>query len=113
VLEGGLSKKAREAILADVQRIQADQDLILVATGQYLGEGFDCPQLDTLFLAFPVAFKGRLVQYTGRLLRPYPGKQTATVYDYADTDVPVLAAMHAKRLRTYRSLGFADVAVEP
>jgi hypothetical protein len=43
----------------------------------------------------------------------YPGKQTATVYDYADTDVPVLAAMHAKRLRTYRSLGFAEVAVEP
>jgi superfamily II DNA or RNA helicase len=106
VLEGGLGKKAREAILAEVQRIPADLDLIL-------GEGFDCPQLDTLFLAFPVAFKGKLVQYTGRLLRPYPGKQTATVYDYADTDVPVLAAMHAKRLRTYRSLGFAEVAVEP
>jgi superfamily II DNA or RNA helicase len=113
VLEGGLSKKAREAILADVQHSPADQDLVLVATGQYLGEGFDCPQLDTLFLAFPVAFKGKLVQYTGRLLRPYPGKRTATVYDYADSDVPVLAAMHAKRLRTYRSLGFADVAVEP
>jgi superfamily II DNA or RNA helicase len=113
VLEGGLGKKAREAILADVQHSPADQDLVLVATGQYLGEGFDCPQLDTLFLAFPVAFKGKLVQYTGRLLRPYPGKRTATVYDYADSDVPVLAAMHAKRLRTYRSLGFADVAVEP
>ena len=100
-------------MLRSLQDTPSDKELLVIATGQYLGEGFDCPQLDTLFLAFPVAFKGKLVQYTGRLLRPYPGKRTATVYDYADSDVPVLAAMHAKRLRTYRSLGFAEVAVQP
>ena len=79
---------------------------MIVATGQYLGEGFDSPQLDTLFLAFPVSFKGRLVQYTGRLMRAAEGKTTVRVYDYADTRVPVLRAMHTRRLATYKSLGF-------
>ena len=55
-----------------------------MATGPYAGEGFDCPALDTLFLAAPVRRKGRLVQYAGRVLRPYPGKETAEVHDYHD-----------------------------
>jgi superfamily II DNA or RNA helicase len=71
VLEGGLGKKARSAILDAVASARSEDDLVVVATGQYLGEGFDCPQLDTLFLAFPVAFKGKLVQYTGRLMRTH------------------------------------------
>ncbi len=79
---------------------------MIVATGRYLGEEFDAPQLDTLFLAFPVSFKGRLVQYTGRLMRAEEGKTTVRVYDYADTRVPVLRAMHTRRLTTYKSLGF-------
>ena len=83
-----------------------DEPLVVVATGQYLGEGFDCPQLDTLFLAFPVSFKGRLVQYTGRLMRANDGKTSVRVYDYADVRVPVLRAMHARRLTTYKTLGF-------
>lgn len=70
--------------------------------------GFDCPALDTLFLAGPVAFKGRLVQYAGRVLRPHPGKQTAEVHDYRDIDVPVLAAALNKRAPGYLSLGFPD-----
>ena len=78
----------------------------MVATGQYLGEGFDCPQLDTLFLTFPMAFKGKLVQYTGRLMRTHEGKDRVTVYDYADSGVPVLNAMLQKRLRAYKALGF-------
>lgn len=80
---------------------------MIVATGQYLGEGFDVPQLDTLFLAFPVSFRGRLVQYTGRLMRAEEGKTIVRVYDYVDTRVPVLRAMHGRRLRTYKSLGFS------
>ena len=79
---------------------------MIVATGQYLGEGFDSPQLDALFLAFPVSFRGRLVQYTGRLMRAEEGKTAVRVYHYADTRVPVLRAMHTRRLATYKSLGF-------
>ena len=106
VLTGGLGKRARQAILEQIDNTAPDQPLALVATGQYLGEGFDCPQLDTLFLAFPVSFKGRLVQYTGRLTRARDGKTIARVYDYADTRVPVLRAMHRRRLATYKTLGF-------
>jgi superfamily II DNA or RNA helicase len=106
VLEGGLGKRARAALLDQIERTPPDEPLVVVATGQYLGEGFDCPQLDTLFLAFPVSFKGRLVQYTGRLMRAYENKTHVRVYDYLDVRVPVLRAMHARRLATYKKLGF-------
>ena len=106
VLEGGLGKKARDAIVQQIESTPTAEQLVVVATGQYLGEGFDCPQLDTLFLAFPVSFKGRLVQYTGRLMRACEGKTSVRVYDYADTHVPVLRAMHTRRLTTYKALGF-------
>jgi superfamily II DNA or RNA helicase len=105
-LDGGLGKRAQKAIIGQIENTPPGEPLIVVATGQYLGEGFDCPQLDTLFLAFPVSFKGRLVQYTGRLMRTNQGKTTARVYDYADTRVPVLRAMHNRRLKTYKTLGF-------
>jgi superfamily II DNA or RNA helicase len=106
VLEGGLGKRARAEILNRIESTPAGEDLVVVATGQYLGEGFDCPQLDTLILAFPISFKGRLVQYTGRLMRTHDAKTSVRVYDYADIGIPVLRAMHARRLRTYKSLGF-------
>jgi len=106
VLTGGLGKRARHAILERIENTAPDQPLAVVATGQYLGEGFDCPPLDTLFLAFPMSFKGRLVQYTGRLTRAHDGKTIARVYDYADTRIPVLRAMHTRRLATYKALGF-------
>lgn len=79
---------------------------MLIATGSYLGEGFDWPELDTLFLAFPIAFKGRVVQYVGRLLRSHEGKHHVELHDYVDAKVPVLARMHNKRLPAYRTLGF-------
>jgi len=107
LLEGGLGKRARAALLDEIQRSTPDEPLIVIATGQYLGEGFDCPQLDALFLTFPVSFKGRLVQYTGRLLRAHENKTSVHVYDYADIHVPVLRAMHTRRLATYKTLGFA------
>jgi hypothetical protein len=106
LLEGGLGKRARAALLDQIENTPADEPLVVIATGQYLGEGFDCPQLDTLFLAFLISFKGRLIQYTGRIMRAHAGKMSARVYDYADIHVPVLRAMHTRRLSTYKTLGF-------
>jgi superfamily II DNA or RNA helicase len=80
----------------------------VVATGPYVGEGFDCAALDTVFLAAPIAFKGRLVQYVGRILRPYPGKEVVEVHDYHDIDTRVLASSLSKRAPGYTSLGFPD-----
>jgi superfamily II DNA or RNA helicase len=82
---------------------------LLLATGSYLGEGFDSPSLDTLFLAFPLSFKGGVVQYIGRILRTNDTKTNVEVHDYIDPG-PVFRKMYAKRLATYRSLGF-DVPV--
>jgi superfamily II DNA or RNA helicase len=79
---------------------------VLAATASLLGEGFDCPPLDTLFLAFPIKFKGSVVQYVGRVLRPTDTKTRVEVHDYVDTLVPVLARMHDERRTAYASLGF-------
>ncbi len=106
VLRGGLGKKARAAVAAAIDARQEDEGIVLIATGSYLGEGFDWPELDTLFLAFPIAFKGRVVQYVGRLLRSHEGKHHVELHDYVDAEIPVLARMHTKRLPAYRTLGF-------
>lgn len=107
VLRGGLGKKARREI---VERLAEPglKGVTLVATTSFLGEGFDCPALDTVFLAFPMKFKGSVVQFVGRILRPAPGKTSAVVHDYVDADVPVLARMYTERARGYASLGFAS-----
>ena len=91
VLRGGLGAKTRAAALSRLQPQPGGPSLLVVATGPYAGEGFDCPALDTLFLASPVSWKGRLVQYAGRILRPYPGKEIAEVHDYHDVCTGVLA----------------------
>lgn len=106
ILSGGMGKKERTAILKSIQEAPPDKELLITATGQYLGEGFDCPHLDTLFLAFPVAFKGKIIQYVGRIMRDLPGKTGAEVYDYADVEIPVLKRMHGRRLKIYKNLGF-------
>jgi superfamily II DNA or RNA helicase len=108
VLRGGMGAKTRAAVLARLQLQPDSPPLLVVATGPYVGEGFDCPALDTLFLAAPVRWKGRLVQYAGRILRPYPGKETAEVHDYHDISTGVLAATLAGRAPGYTSLGFPD-----
>jgi superfamily II DNA or RNA helicase len=108
LLDGSLSPKEAKAALTRVRDHPADRPLAVVATGQLLGEGFDCPSIDTLFLAFPIAFKGRVVQYAGRLLREAADKSTVRIFDYVDADVPVLRRMHAKRDATYRALGFGE-----
>jgi hypothetical protein len=102
---------APATVPAALERLQpgpGGPPLLVVATGPYVGEGFDCPALDTLFLAAPVRWKGRLVQYAGRILRPYPGKETAEVHNYHDTRTGVLAATLAGRAPGYTSLGFPD-----
>lgn len=106
VLCGGMTTKARRDALARLNG--GESPLLVVATGPFVGEGFDCPALDTLFLASPVAFKGRLVQYVGRILRPYAGKTIAEVHDYHDINTGVLASSLAKRAPGYLSLGFPD-----
>jgi len=105
VLTGDLGKKERTAIIKAIQNLPVDGEFIIVATAQYLGEGFDCPQVDTLFLAFPISFKSNLVQYVGRSLRTCEGKESVQIYDYVDTEVPVLKRMSAKRVKAYKSLG--------
>ncbi|MFT4286086.1 TOTE conflict system archaeo-eukaryotic primase domain-containing protein [Nocardioides sp.] len=108
VLKGGMGAKQRAAANERLKPTEDGPPLLVVATGHFVGEGFDCPALDTLFLAGPVSFKGRLVQYAGRVLRVHPGKQTAEVHDYHDIGVPVLAAALTKRAPGYTSLGFPD-----
>jgi superfamily II DNA or RNA helicase len=108
VLRGGMGAKSRAAALARLEPQPNGPPLLAVATGPYIGEGFDCPALDTLFLAAPIAFKGRLVQYAGLILRPFPGKTTAEVHDYHDAATGVLSSSLTKRAPGYTSLGFPD-----
>jgi superfamily II DNA or RNA helicase len=107
VLVGGMGAKARATALARLQPGD-DEPLLVVATCPYVGEGFDCPALDALFLAAPIAFDGRLVQYVGRVMRAHAGKHDAEVFDYHDELTTVLAASLAKRAPGYTSLGFPD-----
>ena len=81
LLYGGNTDKENEAVRMQIEKIPRDQSMILVATGQKIGEGFDCPRLDTLMPAAPVSYQGRLEQYVGRLNRDYEGKQDVVVYD--------------------------------
>jgi len=106
ILTGALGKRERASILKKIENTSPQKELLVIATGQYLGEGFDCPRIDTLFLAFPVSFKGKIVQYVGRALRNYRGKSSVRVYDYFDAKMPILSKMHFRRLKTYKALGF-------
>lgn len=108
VLRGGMGARTRAAAFARLRPQPGGQPLLVIATGPYAGEGFDCPALDTLFLAAPIRWKGRLVQYAGRILRPYPDKATAEVHDYHDAHTSVLATTLAGRAPGYTSLGFPD-----
>ncbi len=106
VLYGDNSDKENSEVRRKLKELTKDQSLILVATGQKIGEGFDYPRLDTLMLAVPVSFAGRLEQYIGRLNRDYEGKKEVIVYDYVDSHIRIFDNMYAKRLRTYKRTGF-------
>lgn len=112
LLYGDNSDKENSGIRQQLKTIPKNQSVILVATGQKIGEGFDYPRLDTLMLAAPVSFSGRLEQYIGRLNRDYDGKKEVVVYDYIDSHIKVFENMYVKRLRTYRRIGFQVIVNE-
>ena len=105
-LIGTTSSKKRKQLHSQLLQAKNTPHLVIIATGKYAGEGFDWPQLDTLFLAAPVSWRGLLEQYVGRLHRPFPGKKEVIVYDYIDLRTPVLERMYYKRLRTYKQLDY-------
>jgi superfamily II DNA or RNA helicase len=106
VLRGGMGIKQRRAIAEQLASISESEKRVLLATGRYIGEGFDDARLDTLFLALPVSWRGTLVQYAGRLHRFHAGKTDVRIYDYVDRNVPMLVKMFQKRLRGYRVMGY-------
>ena len=87
--------------------IPDSEERLILATGRFVGEGFDDARLDTLFLTMPISWKGTLVQYAGRLHRLHPNKREVRLFDYVDREVPMLLRMFEKRLRTYRAIGYA------
>ncbi len=110
VLTGGMGQKQRRTAVAN---LQLEGTRLVLATGRYLGEGFDDDRLDTLFLALPISWKGTLAQYAGRLNRMRRGKQHVAVYDYVDFDVPMLRRMFERRRRGYRQLGYEICGEQP
>ena len=106
VLRGGMRKKELDTIQVRLATIPAGEARLLLATGRYLGEGFDDARLDTLFLTLPVSWHGTIAQYVGRLHRLYEGKREVRVYDYADLNVPMLARMFDRRCRGYEAMGY-------
>jgi superfamily II DNA or RNA helicase len=106
VVKGGMGKKQVKSIMAQIRSIPQNKNRVILSTGKYLGEGFDMPCLDTLFLVFPFSWRGTLIQYTGRLNREFAGKKDIRIYDYVDDHVPVLQRMYNRRLKSYKSLGF-------
>jgi phosphatidylserine/phosphatidylglycerophosphate/cardiolipin synthase-like enzyme len=105
-LTGGMGAKKTEVLLEKLSSAPPEDPLMLVATGKFVGEGFDEPRLDTLFLAMPISWKGTLQQYAGRLHRLYDSKKEVQVYDYVDIHVPMLERMYGKRLKGYASIGY-------
>src|SRR5437867_2130538 len=107
VLRGGMGKKQRETVAAEVAAISTDKGRVILATGRYIGEGFDDARLDTLFLTLPVSWHGTIAQYAGRLHRLYDAKREVRIYDYADLNVPMLARMFDRRCRGYEAVGYS------
>ena len=106
LLVGSDKQKDKREKLAALQNIPSTEAVVVVATGKYIGEGFDSPRLDTLLLAMPISWKGTLAQYAGRLHRNYEGKNEVRIYDYVDVYVPMLERMYHKRVKGYAELGY-------
>ena len=100
LMTGNNSKKEHRKILEQMHQVDKNESLILIATGSLVGEGFDFPRLDTLFMATPVSFRGVVEQYAGRLNRDYAGKENVIIYDYVDNHIPMFNNMYMKRLES-------------
>jgi len=106
-LKGGMVKKQRDEITTRLEEIKDGEERVLIATGRYIGEGFDDPRLDTLFLVLPISWRGTLQQYAGRLHRLYDGKKEVRIYDYVDKQIPMLFRMYERRLAGYKAIGYS------
>ncbi len=106
ILRGGMGRKQIKAVMEKLHSIPEEDERVIISTGKYIGEGFDDSRLDTLFLTMPISWKGVLQQYAGRLHRAHDGKTEVVIYDYVDSNVPVLAAMYQKRLKGYGGMGY-------
>jgi superfamily II DNA or RNA helicase len=106
VMKGGMGKKQRQRLVERIASIPDEEERVILATGRYLGEGFDDARLDTLFLSLPVSWRGTLIQYAGRLHRLHDMKREVMIYDYADLEVPMLVKMFERRCRGYRAIGY-------
>ena len=106
ILKGGMGKKQRREIAAALAAVPENESRVILATGSYIGEGFDDARLDTLFLAMPISWKGTLQQYVGRLHRLHDNKRFVQVYDYVDNYVLMLARMYERRLKGYSTIGY-------
>ena len=106
LMTGNNSKKEHRKILEQMHLVNNEESMILVATGSLVGEGFDFPRLDTLFMATPVSFRGVVEQYAGRLNRDYEGKENVIIYDYVDNHIPMFDNMYVKRLKAYKQIGY-------
>jgi superfamily II DNA or RNA helicase len=106
VMKGGMGKNQRRALAEALATVPEHEPRVLLATGSYIGEGFDDARLDTLFLAMPISWRGTLQQYVGRLHRLHDNKRVVQVYDYVDDGVPMLARMYERRLRGYSAIGY-------
>ena len=106
VLRGGMGRHQRGAITEALASVGPSDPRVILATGSYIGEGFDDARLDTLFLAMPISWKGTLQQYVGRLHRLCDSKRVVRVYDYVDAYVPMLARMYERRLKGYSAIGY-------
>jgi superfamily II DNA or RNA helicase len=106
VFHGGMSERERRIATEKLGAIHDGEERLLLATGRYIGEGFDDSRLDTLFLTMPISWRGTLHQYAGRLHRSHDAKQEVVIYDYVDSKIPMAKSMFDRRKRGYTSIGY-------
>ncbi len=106
VMAGGMGKRQRKRLAEQIASIPVEQPRVIIATGRYLGEGFDDELLDTLFLALPISWRGTLTQYAGRLHRLNAAKKDVIIHDYVDFEIPALTKMYSRRRAGYKAIGY-------